>query len=61
MSTSRRDEQAVGVDFLAAQIVDFSDGGDDAVVNGDVGLTGRGAGAVDDESVADDEIVHGYS
>ena len=45
---ARRDEQAVGVDFFAAEVVDFADGGDDAVVNGDIGLAGRRTGAVDD-------------
>ena len=53
-----RDQEAVGVDFFAAEVVDFTDRGDDAVVNRDVGLPGRRAGAVDDESVADYEIVH---
>ena len=52
------DQQAVGVDFLAPEVVDFADGGDNAVVNGDIGLAGRRAGTVDDESVADDKIVH---
>ena len=55
---ARRDEQAGGVDLLSAEVVDFSEGGDDAVVDGDVGLAGGRAGAVDDESVANDEIVH---
>ena len=44
------DHQALGVDFLAAEVVDLTDGGDDAVVDGDIGLAGGRAGAVDDES-----------
>ena len=55
---SGRDQETLGVDLLAAEIVDLADGGDDAVVDGDICQSGSGAGAVDDLSVADNEIVH---
>ena len=45
-----------------ARVEAGADLGDHAVADGDVGMDGRGAGAVDDEAVADDErarVTHG--
>ena len=53
---ARRHHQAVGVDDLGAGGVEAAaDLGDHAVADGDVGMDGGRAGAVDDEAVADDE------
>ena len=56
---ARGDELALGVDFFAAGLLDVADDGDQSVVDGDVSGAGGRAAAVDEESVADDEIVHG--
>ena len=56
------DEFAVGVDFFAAEVVDFADERRRRPSSmATSALAGGRAGAVDDESVADDEIVHGGS
>ncbi len=56
-----RDEEAARVDLILAGRCDLADGGDDAVVDGDIALEGRRAGAIDNGAVADDEVVHGVA
>ena len=54
-----RDEQAVGVDLITAAVGHFADDRDEAVIDRDISVSGRCAGAVDDESVADYQVMHG--
>jgi hypothetical protein len=54
---SRRHHQAVGIDRPVRGPVDSPDLHDEAVLDGDVGSHGIGAGAVDDGSAANDEVV----
>ena len=56
---ARRHEQPVGVDG-AGGVGDgagFHDGGDEAVVDQDVGLAGWGSGPVDDGATGDEEVI----
>ena len=53
-----RDEQPLGVDLVAGFARRPVRRGDPVAVDRDVTGAGRGAGAVDEGAVADDEIVH---
>ena len=53
---ARCDGQAGGVDFLGASAGDFSDGGDLAILDGDIGDVGGAAIAVHHGSAANDDI-----
>ena len=53
-----RDDEAGGVELFSTRLVDGADGGDAAVVDGDVGEHGGSPATVDHRSVADHEIVH---
>ena len=52
------DDEPGGVDGLAAVGLDAADGGDPAVVDGDVALVGGLPRPIDNSAVADDQIVH---
>ena len=54
----RRDEQSAGVHDAASPPIDVPDGGDDAALQGDVGLAERPAGAIGNRSPLDDQVVH---
>ena len=57
-----RHDQALGIDHPVRGLVpDPADGDHPAVGDGDVGMSPRHAGAVDDEPSTDDEVVHGCS
>jgi hypothetical protein len=58
---ARRNDLALGVDFLTTTRRDMADGRDLSVAYGDVCLEGRSAGAVDDEPLSDNEIMHAGS
>ena len=53
---ARRDQQALGVDLLGGAAGHLADGGDLAVLHGDVGLVQRSAGAVGQSAAAHDQI-----
>ena len=53
------DEQAVGVDLFTAAVGHFADDRDEPVIDRDISVSGRRTGAVDDESVADYQVMHG--
>ena len=53
----RREHQPAGVDHLFAALrCEFADGGDAAIGDAHVDLPRRGAGAVDDDGMAHDEV-----
>ncbi len=52
------DDLAVGVELLGARGVDSADDGDVPVIDGDIGDDRAGAGAVDHQPVANDQVVH---
>ena len=54
----RRHEQAACVHHATSPPFDVPDGGDDAALQGDVGLAERPAGAVGNRSPLDDQVVH---
>ena len=54
---ARRDQQPLGVDLLAASSSDHTDGGDLAVLDGDVRFARAGARAVRHRAAAHDQIV----
>jgi len=57
------DDETVGIDLSSSLAGDrWCDVGDRRARDGDVGVTSRGAGAVDEGGVSDDEIVcaHGH-
>jgi hypothetical protein len=51
---------ALGVDFLIAAAREWADGGDPAILYGDVGIEWRGAGSIDKSSAAQNEIEVGH-
>src|SRR5262249_46552525 len=55
---ARRDQEAVGVDFALAGPELAADRRDAVAIDGDVARKGRLAGAVDDLSAVDDDVVH---
>ncbi len=52
-----RDDAAIGVDHFRCAVPDLADLGDLASGDGNVGLTPRRAGAVDDGAVPDQRVV----
>ena len=56
---TRRDHQARRIDLAPALAELGADGGDPAVLHGDIGHAARRAGAVENGSVSDDEVKHG--
>ena len=54
-----RDHEAVAVDGARRAVVDVADRDDAATLHADVGASTRCTGAVDDPTVAQDEIEHG--
>ncbi len=58
---ARGHHAAVGIDLASRLSVDLTDGNDALAIYGDVARPCRGASAVDDGGVADDEIVHDRS
>ena len=54
-----RDHEAVAVDGARRAVVDVADGDDAATLHADVGAPTGCTGAVDDPTVAQDEIEHG--
>jgi hypothetical protein len=57
---ARGDDFARGVDLVRALAMNLPDGGDQPVLDRDVSSEARGAGAVDDRAVPDDEVVSGH-
>ena len=57
MATTKR---TVDVELSGAVVLDEADFGDPAVLDGHVGPSARKAGAVDDDPVADHQIVGGH-
>src|SRR3546814_9251384 len=55
-----RDEQAIGVELLAAGAVDLPHGGHDAVAHRHVCGAGGGASAVHHAATSDDQVVLGH-
>ena len=56
VNKTRRDDLALGVDFLAATAIDLSDGYNPSIRNSDVAFVGRGTAAVYDQTVADNDV-----
>ena len=54
---ARRDGLPAGVDFLAPVAGNFAHGGDGVAIDGNVAFERRAAGAIDDDTVANYEIV----
>jgi hypothetical protein len=54
-----REHQTVGVDFALASAKLAADGRNVLAIDGYIAMGGRGAGTVDDERVANNQIVHG--
>jgi hypothetical protein len=53
---ARRYHEIRGIDDSVGCAVDLADLGDDAVLDGDIGLARCAAGSIDEASVPDDEV-----
>jgi hypothetical protein len=51
----------LGVNGFRGQVIDVTDGDDPSVADPDVAVAGRGAGAVDDLGITDEQVEHGAS
>ena len=56
----RQPPHSISIELACAAVLDEADLGDPAVLDGHVGPSAREAGAVDDDSVADHQIVGGH-